>query len=99
MSAQRVFPFSFGPARRWRMNDASLKGVVETIAKALVDYPDEVTVKEIEGEATTVLELKVAAQDLGKVIGKQGRTARAIRTLLRAAGMKLRKRFVLEIVE
>lgn len=81
------------------MNDASLKGVVETIAKALVDYPDEVTVKEIEGEATTVLELKVAPQDLGKVIGKQGRTARAIRTLLRAAGMKLRKRFVLEIVE
>jgi predicted RNA-binding protein YlqC (UPF0109 family) len=64
-----------------------------------VDNPDEVTVREIDGEATTVLELRVAPQDLGKVIGKQGRTARAIRTLLRAAGMKLKKRFVLEILE
>ncbi|HSB08323.1 MAG TPA: KH domain-containing protein [Blastocatellia bacterium] len=81
------------------MNDGSLKEVVETVAKALVDNPDEVTVTEIDGEATTVLELRVAPQDLGKVIGKQGRTARAIRTLLRAAGMKLRKRFVLEILE
>ncbi|HMG35702.1 MAG TPA: KH domain-containing protein [Blastocatellia bacterium] len=77
----------------------SLRQVVETIAKALVDYPDEVTVREIDGEATTVLELRVSQQDLGKVIGKQGRTARAIRTLLRAAGMKLKKRFVLEILE
>lgn len=81
------------------MNESSLKEVVETIAKALVDSPDEVAVNEIDGEATTVLELRVAAQDLGKVIGKQGRTARAIRTLLRAAGMKLKKRFVLEILE
>ena len=81
------------------MNDSSLKEVVETIAKALVDYPEEVAVREIDGEAATVLELRVAAQDLGKVIGKQGRTARAIRTLLRAAGMKLRKRFVLDILE
>lgn len=81
------------------MNDGSLKEVIETIAKALVDSPDEVTVREIEGEATTVLELKVAPGDLGKVIGKQGRTARAMRTLLRAAGMKLKKRFVLEILE
>jgi predicted RNA-binding protein YlqC (UPF0109 family) len=80
------------------MSDGSLKEVVETIAKALVDHPDEVTVSELEGEAT-VLELRVAPQDLGKVIGKQGRTARAMRTLLRAAGMKLRKRFVLEILE
>ena len=77
----------------------SLRQVVETIAKALVDYPDEVAVREIDGEATTVLELRVSQQDLGKVIGKQGRTARAIRTLLRAAGMKLKKRFVLEILE
>jgi len=81
------------------MNESSLKEVVETIAKALVDSPDEVAVNEIDAEATTVLELRVAPQDLGKVIGKQGRTARAIRTLLRAAGMKLKKRFVLEILE
>jgi uncharacterized protein len=80
------------------MNESSLKEVVETIAKALVDSPDEVAVNEIDGD-TTVLELRVAPQDLGKVIGKQGRTARAIRTLLRAAGMKLKKRFVLEILE
>ncbi|MFY9557022.1 MAG: KH domain-containing protein [Blastocatellia bacterium] len=81
------------------MNDSSLKEVVETIAKALVDNPDDVAVREIDGDSTTVLELRVAPQDLGKVIGKQGRTARAMRTLLRAAGMKLRKRFVLEILE
>jgi predicted RNA-binding protein YlqC (UPF0109 family) len=81
------------------MDEGSLRDVVETIAKALVDRPDEVAVREIEGDTTTVLELRVSQQDLGKVIGKQGRTARAIRTLLRAAGMKLKKRFVLEIVE
>jgi predicted RNA-binding protein YlqC (UPF0109 family) len=81
------------------MNEGSLKEVIETIAKALVDSPDEVAVREIDGDATTVIELKVAPGDLGKVIGKQGRTARAMRTLLRAAGMKLKKRFVLEIVE
>ena len=81
------------------MNEGSLRDVVETIAKALVDYPEEVAVTEIEGESATVLELRVAPQDLGKVIGKQGRTARAIRALLRAAGMKLRKRYVLEILE
>ena len=81
------------------MHDGSLKEVVETVAKALVDNPDEVTVTEIDGESATVLELRVSPQDLGKVIGKQGRTARAIRTLLRAAGMKSRKRFVLEILE
>jgi predicted RNA-binding protein YlqC (UPF0109 family) len=81
------------------MNDSSLKEVVETVAKALVDHPEEVTVTQIDEDATIVLELRVAAQDLGKVIGKQGRTARAMRTLLRAAGMKLRKRFVLEILE
>lgn len=80
------------------MSDTSLKEVVETIAKALVDQPDEVAVIEVEGEAT-ILELRVAPQDLGKVIGKQGRTARAMRTLLRAVGMKSRKRFVLEILE
>jgi len=76
-----------------------MKELVEMIAKALVDSPDEVKVTEISGEQTTVLELRVAQSDLGKVIGKQGRTARSIRTLLGAAGMKLRKRFVLEILE
>lgn len=76
-----------------------MKELIETIGKALVDYPDEVEVKEVEGEATTVLELRVSQADLGKVIGKQGRTARAIRTILGASGMKLKKRFVLEILE
>ena len=81
------------------MNDSSLKGVVETIAKALVDHPGDVAVSEIDGDGAIVLELRVASEDLGKVIGKQGRTARAMRTLLRAAGMKSRKRYVLEILE
>jgi predicted RNA-binding protein YlqC (UPF0109 family) len=76
-----------------------MKELIEMIAKALVDSPEQVVVTEVIGEQTTVLELKVAQSDLGKVIGKQGRTARAIRTLLGASGMKLRKRFVLEILE
>lgn len=76
-----------------------MKELVESIASALVDNPEKVNVAVIEGEQTTVLELRVAPEDLGKVIGKQGRTARAIRTILGAAGMKLRKRFVLEILE
>ncbi len=73
--------------------------LVEKITKALVDNPDEVKVTEIEGEQTIVVELRVAQNDLGKVIGKQGRTAQAIRTILSAAGMKIKKRFVLEILE
>jgi predicted RNA-binding protein YlqC (UPF0109 family) len=76
-----------------------MKALVEEIAKALVDSPDDVTVREVEGEQVTVLELRVAPGDLGKVIGKQGRTARSIRTLLGAAGMKLNRRFTLEILE
>jgi len=76
-----------------------MKELIEMIAKALVDNPDQVVVTEVEGEQTTVLELRVAQTDLGKVIGKQGRTARSIRTLLGASGMKLKKRFVLEILE
>jgi len=76
-----------------------MKDLLSAIAKALVDHPDLVEVTEVEGEQTTVLELKVAPEDLGKVIGKQGRTARAVRTILNASGMKLRKRFVLEILE
>ncbi len=75
------------------------KELVEEIAKALVDIPGEVAVREISGEQVTVLELRVAPSDLGKVIGKQGRTARSIRTLLGATGMKLNRRFTLEILE
>lgn len=76
-----------------------MKELIEQIAKALVDSPGEVSVKAIEGQQVTVLELRVAPTDLGKVIGKQGRTARSIRTILGAAGMKLKKRFTLEILE
>jgi predicted RNA-binding protein YlqC (UPF0109 family) len=77
----------------------SMKQLIEDIAKALVDIPEEVEVFTVEGEQTTVLELKVAPSDLGKVIGKQGRTARSIRTILGAASMKLNRRFTLEILE
>ncbi|MBS1811535.1 MAG: KH domain-containing protein [Acidobacteria bacterium] len=76
-----------------------MKELVELIAKALVDHPDEVNVKEVERDQKTVVELRVAPGDLGKVIGRQGRTARAIRTILAASGTKLKKRFVLEILE
>ncbi len=76
-----------------------LKDLIEQMAKALVDHPDKVRVSEIEGEQTSVIELKVAKEDLGKVIGKQGRTARAMRTILSAASTKLSKRAVLEIIE
>ena len=76
-----------------------MKALIEYIAKSLVDNPEEVQVSEVEGEQTTVLELKVAKEDLGKVIGKQGRTARAMRTILGAASTKARKRSVLEILE
>jgi len=76
-----------------------VKELVTEIAKVLVDSPDEVAVREVEGEQVTVLELRVAPNDLGKVIGKQGRTARSIRTLLSAAGVKMNRRFTLEILE
>jgi predicted RNA-binding protein YlqC (UPF0109 family) len=78
---------------------AAVKQLVEDIAKALVDSPGDVTVQAIESDQVTVLELRVAAGDLGKVIGKQGRTARSIRTLLTACGVKLNRRYNLEIVE
>jgi uncharacterized protein len=81
------------------MADEPMKVLIEMIAKALVDKPDQVEVSEVEGEQTTVIELKVAKEDLGKVIGKQGRTARALRTILSAASTKIRKRSVLEILE
>jgi len=76
-----------------------MKELVETIARALVDRPDEVQVRAVGGAQVTVLELRVHAEDLGKVIGRQGRTAKAIRTVLTAAGTKVRKRFTLEILE
>ena len=76
-----------------------MKDLIAYIAKALVDKPEEVVVTEIEGAQTSVIELKVAKDDLGKVIGKQGRTARAMRTILGAASTKIRKRSVLEILE
>jgi predicted RNA-binding protein YlqC (UPF0109 family) len=78
---------------------AGMKELVENIAKSLVDIPEEVSVREVAGEQATLLELRVAPSDLGKVIGKQGRTARSIRTLLGAAGMKLNRRFTLDILE
>ncbi len=76
-----------------------MRELIELIAKALVDFPDEVSVTEVDGERTTVLELRVAKSDLGKVIGKQGQTARAMRTILGAAATKIGKRAVLEILE
>ncbi len=76
-----------------------MKKLVECIAKALVDEPEAVVVSEIQGEQTSVIELRVAKDDIGKIIGKQGRTARAIRTILSAASAKIKKRSVLEILE
>jgi len=76
-----------------------MRDLIYFIAKALVDQPDQVSVEEVEGNQTSVLELKVAKEDLGKVIGKQGRTARAMRTILSAASAKIKKRTVLEIIE
>jgi predicted RNA-binding protein YlqC (UPF0109 family) len=76
-----------------------VKDLIECIAKALVDKPEDVVVREIEGAQTSVIELEVAKDDIGKIIGKQGRTARAIRTILSAASTKIKKRSVLEILE
>jgi predicted RNA-binding protein YlqC (UPF0109 family) len=76
-----------------------MKDLIEYIAKVLVDSPDQVRVTELEGKQTSVIELRVAKEDLGKVIGKQGRTARAMRTILGAASTKMKKRSVLEILE
>ncbi len=76
-----------------------LRNLVEVMAKALVDLPEQVNVAEVEGEQTTVIELRVAKEDLGKIIGKEGRTARSLRTILAAVSTKLKKRSVLEILE
>lgn len=79
--------------------NGTMKELVSYIARSLVDKPEEVTVAEVEGNQTTVLELTVAKEDLGKVIGKQGRTAQAMRTILSAVSSKVKKRTVLEIIE
>jgi predicted RNA-binding protein YlqC (UPF0109 family) len=79
--------------------EVEMKELIKEIAKSLVDNPDEVSVSEVEGDKTSVFELQVAKSDIGKVIGKQGNTARAIRTILSASGTKLGKRYVLEILE
>ena len=76
-----------------------MKDLIKYIAQALVDFPEQVEVTEVVGNQTSVLELKVAKEDLGKIIGKQGRTARAMRTILSAASAKIKKRTVLEILE
>jgi predicted RNA-binding protein YlqC (UPF0109 family) len=77
----------------------TMKELIKFMAQALVDHPDQVEVAEVAGEQTSVIELRVAKEDLGKVIGKQGRTAKAMRTILSAASTKIRKRTVLEIIE
>ena len=76
-----------------------MKDLIVVIAKALVDHPEDVEVTEIEGKQASVLELKVAKEDIGKIIGKHGRTAQAIRTILSAASTKIRKRCILELIE
>ena len=76
-----------------------MKELVEMIAKALVDSPDQVKVSMLDGEQSSIIELRVAPDDVGKVIGKQGRNAQAIRTILGAAGMKIKKRLSMEIIE
>jgi predicted RNA-binding protein YlqC (UPF0109 family) len=88
----------FNENLRWRRM-MEMKELIEYIAKVLVDNPEEVRVTELEGKQTSVIELRVAKEDLGKVIGKQGRTARAMRTILGAASTKIKKRSVLEILE
>ena len=76
-----------------------MKELVELIAKSLVDNPDKVQVSQIDGEQSSIIELKVAPEDVGKVIGKEGRNVQSIRIILGAAGMKLKKRFILELIE
>jgi predicted RNA-binding protein YlqC (UPF0109 family) len=79
--------------------EADIKALIEQMAKSLVDKPEEVAVAEVEGEKTVVFELRVAEGDMGKVIGKQGNTAQAMRTILSAVGTKFGKRYVLEILD
>ena len=86
------------PVSYWT-KEGVVRDLILTIVKALVDKPEEVDLQEVEGEKTTVLELRVAKDDVGKVIGKQGKTARAMRTILNATATKLKKKAVLEIIE
>jgi uncharacterized protein len=76
-----------------------MKDLITYIAKSLVDQPDLVKVTEVEGETTSVIELSVAKEDIGKIIGKQGKTANAIRTIMNAASMKMKRRSILEIID
>lgn len=78
---------------------SSLKGLIEELVKAIVDKPEEVKISEVEGESTSVIELRVAKEDIGKIIGKEGKTAKAMRTILSAASQKLKKKTHLEIIE
>jgi predicted RNA-binding protein YlqC (UPF0109 family) len=78
---------------------SSLKGLIEELVKAIVDKPEEVKISEVEGESTSVLELRVAKEDIGKIIGKEGKTAKAMRTILSAASQKIKKKTHLEIIE
>lgn len=86
-------------AREFDMNDSEIKDLVEYIARALAEYPDQAQVREINGHQLSVIELRAAKEDLGKIIGREGRNAHAIRTIMNAAATKLRKRAVLEILE
>jgi hypothetical protein len=95
--AENLTPLTKEPEMSESSGD--VRALVEQIAKSLVDDPDRVSVQQSESDQATVLELSVAEGDLGKVIGKQGRTARALRALLAAAGIRLHKHFTLEIVE
>jgi predicted RNA-binding protein YlqC (UPF0109 family) len=88
-----------GGKTAWVLKEVAVKELIELIAKSLVDNPDRVEVFQLDGEQSSIIELKVAPEDLGKVIGKQGRTAQAIRLILGAAGMKLKRRFNLELIE
>lgn len=97
--SQAISPNRSGEVQGEGKKLSELSKMIEYMARMLVDLPDQVEVHEIEGENTTVIELKVAKEDLGKIIGKQGRTARAVRTILNGASTKLRKRTVLEIIE
>jgi len=81
------------------VGDMGMKELVECIVKSLVDLPEQVVINQVNGERTVVLELQVAKEDLGKIIGRQGRTAKAMRTILSAASVKIKKRVVLEIME
>jgi uncharacterized protein len=89
----------YSGTRYFERGRAMMRDLVTTIVKAIVDYPNAVEVKEVEGERTTVVELRVAKEDVGKVIGKQGRIAEAIRVILGAAGAKIKRKIELEILE